>query len=67
MPPRREGPASDCIALHVADAVLGFALGAGAVGRAGPRPEAPVLGECLELVVEYDGARCRIVLDHQRA
>ena len=35
----------------------------GAVWRAGPRPEAPVLGKCLKLVVKHHRARCWIVID----
>src|SRR5271166_6012080 len=47
------------------DAVLGLALGAGPIGRTGPRPEPPVLGEGRQLVVEDDAARHRIMLNHQ--
>ena len=64
--PALESVPRDGVALHVADAALVLALGPGAVGRAGPRPEPPVAGEGLEPIVEGHFPRRRIVQRHQR-
>ncbi len=62
--PARKAPAGDRVALDVADAALVLALGACSIRRAGPRPEAPVLGESVQPGVEpYLARRCVVSLD----
>ena len=64
--PAREAPAGDGVALDVADAALVLALGAGAVGRAGHRPHAPVAGEGVQALVERHLARRPVVVLDER-
>src|SRR5690606_8773892 len=55
--PAGKAVSGDGVALHVTDAALVLALGAGAVRRTGARLEAPVSGEGLEAGVEPHLAR----------
>src|SRR3546814_19159455 len=60
--PALEPSTGDGVALHVADPALVLALGAGAVGSAGARPEPPVPGERMQLGVEPNLASRRVVM-----
>src|SRR3546814_16474457 len=63
--PALEPSTGDGVALHVADPALVLALGAGAVGSAGARPEPPVPGARMQLGVEPNlGRRRAVILDH---
>ncbi len=64
--PAEERVPGDRIALDVADAALVLALRARPVRGAGPRPEAPVIGEGREPLVEADLARRCVVMIDQR-
>ena len=65
--PADEGVPGDGVVLDVADAALVLALGARAVGRTGPGPEPPVVGEGVQPLVEADFAGHRIVAIDQGA
>jgi hypothetical protein len=64
--PAAEASAGDRVLLHIADAALVLPLAAGAVGRTGARPEAPVSGEGVQLRVEPDLARRRVMVLDER-
>src|SRR5262249_15322819 len=64
--PADKGMAGNGVALDVTDAALVLALGARPIRRAGPRPEAPVIGKSVQPLVETHLAGGRIVVIDQR-
>ena len=62
-----EGAPGDPVALHVADARLGLALGACAIRPTRRHRDAPVLAERRERRMDARGARLAVLADHERA
>src|SRR6476620_260091 len=64
--PAAEAAPGDRVGFDVADTALVFALRAGAIRRASPNPEPPVIGKCMQPGMQHDLSAGRVMVKDQR-